>query len=332
MWRARCYSYSIWFKLVVIAAVILGFAQLVSANPMLLTPPHCDDTGCASTKPTDFIIKLPWDDSTTHTIIQGYGSGLHQGVCRTSAANDHHALDFDLTTGNSVRAVADGQVVYAGWATGGWSSYGQIVIIDHQNGYQSLYAHLNSLSVSDNQWVQQKQKIGEAGGTGGWTPHLHFSLYHNASIMDPGGPYGGCATVPEYFRGIQDYENLAQGMDLRSEDSGSDCPQSGGVILYKHANYDCGGEGEGSGYVLRSNTGWQNVPGSFNDQASSLRVPSGWSVRLYEHSDRGGASVCRNSDDPDFAGDSYDGGGGLNDSISSFEVFDNPDCGSGPPP
>lgn len=113
---------------------------------------------------------------------------------------------------------------------------------------------------------------------------------------------------------------------------GGDCPQSGGVILYKHANYDCGGEGEGSGYVIRSSTDWQNVPGSFNDQASSLRVPSGQSVRLYEHSDRNGASVCRTGDDNDFAGDRFDGGSiPLNDHVSSFEVFDNSDCGSGPP-
>ena len=110
-------------------------------------------------------------------------------------------------------------------------------------------------------------------------------------------------------------------------DTGPDCPQSGGVIFYKRNNYDCGGEGEGSGYVIRSSPGWENVPGSFNDQASSLSVPSGWSVKLFEHSDRGGASVCRDSDDSDFAGDAYDGGVGLNDTLSSFEVFDDGNCG-----
>ncbi|MBC7265071.1 MAG: fibronectin type III domain-containing protein [Chloroflexi bacterium] len=107
-----------------------------------------------------------------------------------------------------------------------------------------------------------------------------------------------------------------------------DCPQSGGLILYKHNNYNCGGEGEGSGYVIRSTTGWQNVPGSFNDQASSVRVPSGWSVRLYEHSDRGGGSICRSGDDSDFAGDTFDNGVGLNDNVSSFEVFSSPNCPS----
>jgi hypothetical protein len=54
---------------------------------------------------------------------------------------------------------------------------------------------------------------------------------------------------------------------------------------------------------------------------------------LYEHSDCNGASVCRNGDDNDFAGDYFDGGSvGLNDKVSSFEVFDNSSCGSGPPP
>ena len=109
-----------------------------------------------------------------------------------------------------------------------------------------------------------------------------------------------------------------------------DCPQSGGVILYKHANYNCGGEGEGTGYVRRTSTGWQDVPGSFNDQASSIRIPAGWSVRLYQDSGRRGGSVCRNSDDSDFAGDTFDNGVGLNDQISSFEVFDNSNCSSSP--
>lgn len=105
------------------------------------------------------------------------------------------------------------------------------------------------------------------------------------------------------------------------------CPTSGGVILYKNANYDCGGGGDGSGYVQRSSTGWQNVASSFNDQASSIRVPSGWSVKLYQQSDRGGGWACRTSNDSDFWGDQFSNGVGLNDQVSSFEVFNSPNCG-----
>ena len=107
------------------------------------------------------------------------------------------------------------------------------------------------------------------------------------------------------------------------------CPTSGGVILYKHANYDCGGEGEGRGYVRRDGTGWQNVGGDFDNRASSVRVPSGWSVKLFEHPDRApnGGWVCRTGDDDNFSGDKFNNDVPLNDNVSSFEVFHDTRCG-----
>lgn len=110
------------------------------------------------------------------------------------------------------------------------------------------------------------------------------------------------------------------------------CPSSGNVILYKDWNYSCGGEGEGSGYVKRDSTGFQNVPSGFHDRASSIRIASGWSVKLYEHSDRGGGWACRTSSDENFAGDRFHNSVSLNDSISSFEVFRDSRCGEPIPP
>lgn len=107
------------------------------------------------------------------------------------------------------------------------------------------------------------------------------------------------------------------------------CPQSGGVILYWNADYDCYNDQGDPGYRQRTSTGWQNVNnGAFNDNASSLKVPSGWSVKLFEHADKNGASTCRSGDDSNFEGDSFDGGTvGLNDQVSSIEVFNNSNCG-----
>ncbi|WP_343409664.1 hypothetical protein [Candidatus Amarolinea dominans] len=104
------------------------------------------------------------------------------------------------------------------------------------------------------------------------------------------------------------------------------CPTSGGIILYKDWQYQCANEGEGSGWVRRDSTGWQNV-GGFNDRASSVRVPSGWSVKLFEHGDRGGGWACRNSNDDNFGGNQFNNGASLNDAVSSFEVFNVPNCG-----
>ena len=105
------------------------------------------------------------------------------------------------------------------------------------------------------------------------------------------------------------------------------CPSSGGVILYKDWNYDCGGTGEGTGWVRRDSTGWQNVSDGFNDNASSVRVPSGWSVKLFQDSNRGGGWACRTGDDNNFAGDQFNNGASLNDGVSSFEVFHDTTCG-----
>jgi len=87
----------------------------------------------------------------------------------------HFAVDFAGAQGNGVFATDAGTVVYAGWNDWG---YGNLVIIDHGNGWQSLYAHLSSYIVQCGQNVGQGELIGGVGMTGGTStgPHLHFEL------------------------------------------------------------------------------------------------------------------------------------------------------------
>jgi len=89
----------------------------------------------------------------------------------------HFAVDFAGAQGNGVFAADAGTVVYSGWINGG---YGNLVIIDHGNGWQSLYAHLSSINVSCAQNVGQGDLIGLIGMTGGTStgPHLHFELFN----------------------------------------------------------------------------------------------------------------------------------------------------------
>jgi photosystem II stability/assembly factor-like uncharacterized protein len=105
------------------------------------------------------------------------------------------------------------------------------------------------------------------------------------------------------------------------------CPQGDGVTLYWHANYGCSNPTGDLGYRQRTVPGWQNVTdGHFNDQASSVRVPAGWSTRLFEHTNRAGASVCYHADVPFLAGNYPGTSTPINDSVSSFEVFNNSLC------
>ncbi|MFE9664129.1 transglycosylase family protein [Streptomyces sp. NPDC005955] len=85
----------------------------------------------------------------------------------------HTGIDFPVPTGTSVRSVANGQVVSAGWA----GSYGYQVIVRHTDGRYSQYAHLSAISVRSGQSVVSGQRIGRSGNTGNSTgPHLHFEI------------------------------------------------------------------------------------------------------------------------------------------------------------
>ncbi|MCB0147635.1 MAG: hypothetical protein KDE01_08280 [Caldilineaceae bacterium] len=105
------------------------------------------------------------------------------------------------------------------------------------------------------------------------------------------------------------------------------CPTSGGVILYLRPNYSCDGFGDGSGYVRRDATGDVASLGGFNNSASSVRVPDGWSVKLYQTADFRDGWACRTSDDKDFSGDKFNNGEKISSNISSFKVYKDRNCG-----
>jgi hypothetical protein len=105
------------------------------------------------------------------------------------------------------------------------------------------------------------------------------------------------------------------------------CPQVGGVILYKNAVYACNAEGTDSGYILRSYESQENVPATFNDAASSVFVPAGWSVRLYDGADYSGGSKCINAPGLiTFQGEAFDNGVPVDNQTSSFEVSAASNC------
>ncbi|MFI6436761.1 peptidoglycan DD-metalloendopeptidase family protein [Streptomyces sp. NPDC050759] len=85
----------------------------------------------------------------------------------------HTGVDFVVPTGTSLKAVAAGTVVSAGWG----GAYGNQVVIKLNDGYYAQYAHLSQLSVSAGQTVTEGQQVGLSGATGNVTgPHLHFEI------------------------------------------------------------------------------------------------------------------------------------------------------------
>jgi murein DD-endopeptidase MepM/ murein hydrolase activator NlpD len=95
----------------------------------------------------------------------------------------HKGIDIARPSNRTIKAADNGIVVSAGWDSGG---YGNKIIIDHQNGYRTVYAHLASISVSVGQTVQEGSKIGVMGSTGDSTGvHLHFEVYKNGRLENP---------------------------------------------------------------------------------------------------------------------------------------------------
>lgn len=94
----------------------------------------------------------------------------------------HAGIDIAGASNKSIMAADAGVVESAGWNGG----YGNCIIIDHRNGYKTLYGHLSSIKVSEGQKVGKGQVIGVMGSTGHSTGvHLHFEVIKNGTKVNP---------------------------------------------------------------------------------------------------------------------------------------------------
>lgn len=94
----------------------------------------------------------------------------------------HHGIDISAPIGTSVEATRKGQVARVEWN----DIYGNMIVIDHGDGLESLYGHLSGLNVKVGYPVISGTKIGSCGNTGKSTgPHLHFEIRKNGTCADP---------------------------------------------------------------------------------------------------------------------------------------------------
>lgn len=133
---------------------------------------NADATAGAATG--EFLWPLP----SCHTVYSEYGyrwGKLHAGI--DISGNGVHGKDILAADGGTVT-----QVNASGWGGG----YGLYVIIDHGNGYTSVYAHCSEILVSEGQKVTQGQLIARVGNTGNsYGSHLHFEIRINGTSVDP---------------------------------------------------------------------------------------------------------------------------------------------------
>lgn len=104
-----------------------------------------------------------------------------RGIMPDGRSSD--GLLIGASAGSPVKAVAAGQVVYAEWMTG----YGLLMIVDHGNGYMSLYAHNDALLKDVGAAVKSGESVGTVGSSGGQgRPALYFELRRNGQPVNPG--------------------------------------------------------------------------------------------------------------------------------------------------
>jgi septal ring factor EnvC (AmiA/AmiB activator) len=109
------------------------------------------------------------------TLLAGYGGRMPDG--RSSSG-----VLIGAPAGTTVKAVADGTVVFSEWMTG----YGLILIVDHGNGYMSLYAHNDALLKDAGDAVKRGEAVANVGNSGGQgKPGLYFELRRNGKPVDP---------------------------------------------------------------------------------------------------------------------------------------------------
>ena len=106
----------------------------------------------------------------------------------------HTGVDIGAESGATIVAADGGTVVLAGVNSG----YGNCVMIDHGNGYKTLYGHMSSIAVTNGQTVSQGDTIGYVGSTGVSTgPHLHFEIREGGVCIDPEQFFGGLSYAPD---------------------------------------------------------------------------------------------------------------------------------------
>ena len=100
----------------------------------------------------------------------------------TGVQSFHTGTDMACPEGTPILAAMSGKIA----EVGNNRTYGNYIIINHGNGYQTVYAHMSKTIAKKGQWVSQGTKIGLVGSTGYSTgPHLHFMVYKNGNRIDP---------------------------------------------------------------------------------------------------------------------------------------------------
>ncbi len=145
------------------------------------------------TPPTLASVRSSREGSGVTPVIVGTGTYIYPVGSRSFSQYfwyGHPGIDIALPEGTAVVASDTGTVTFAGWNIYG---FGNLIVVNHGNGYETFYAHLSGISVVPGQIVYQGNVIGSTGNTGNSSgPHIHFEIRANGVQDNPCFYVGGC--------------------------------------------------------------------------------------------------------------------------------------------
>ena len=123
----------------------------------------------------------------------------------------HNGLDLIAPAGDPVYAAADGRVSDVVKSRKG---LGNVVTVDHGNGYVTRYAHLADIEVKKGRVVKKGTRLGYVGVSGNsFAPHLHYEVIRDTTIVDPVNHFFGSVTPDEYVNMLIMSASTGQSMD-----------------------------------------------------------------------------------------------------------------------
>lgn len=139
----------------------------------------CGDVSDSSVIISEMSGVFAWPAPGVYYITSAYG---YRNLSYAKASKNHKGIDIGAPMNTPIVAVEEGTVTLARWYAG----YGNCVMIEHPNGFKSVYGHLNSIQVTAGQTVAKGQQIGLSGTTGNSNgPHLHIEIHCNGTEVNP---------------------------------------------------------------------------------------------------------------------------------------------------
>jgi murein DD-endopeptidase MepM/ murein hydrolase activator NlpD len=158
--------------------LVKGISANAGQKGQAPAPPSQQEQG--QKQPPMAVIQEVLPDVSKPRVSSGYGM-RHDPF--SGELKFHHGLDIPAPEGTDVHPVRPGTVLFSGQQTG----YGNVVIIDHGNGFTSKYAHNQENLVKEGEKVDSATVIAKVGSTGKSTgPHIHFEVAYGGRNVDPG--------------------------------------------------------------------------------------------------------------------------------------------------